>query len=310
MRCYLSGWQATGTERELAVVRAGFLKYRCFSFCNLVKLPGMRQALSKTLQQAYQVCLDNGVGIMMDSGVFSYRSIKKKLQAAGKSISQMVGEVEYIERYVDWCKQNSKKWDFYVTVDLVEIAAENYRRQELLLKAGIEPVPVFHGDDSVEYLKKYADLGHKLICVGVLWGRTTLQQKRRFLDQVFNVGEKYGLTFHGLAATTAWMMLDYPFFSVDSSSWSRVASCGGLMRFDPVTNRISVVHVSDQAAGSSLGLDSHPKLKQRLEREIQAEGFDFGLLRTDFVARHIYNSKTMDYIAASNRTKNSWNSLF
>jgi hypothetical protein len=107
---------------------------------------------------------------------------------------------------------------------------------------------------------------------------------------VFNTGAKLGATFHGLAFTSAWVMLDYPWASVDSSSWSRAAACGSIIRFNPETRRLTTVHVSDQA--SSVQISNSTTLK-RISRHIEAEGFDWKELQTSYVVRHLYNAGEM-----------------
>src|SRR5678809_1409439 len=127
MRFFLSGWQATNRERETAVLKAGAIKHRCFSFGMLCKLPGLPYYLPK-LQGAYEACLEHGVGIMMDSGVVSYRSYRVSMQKQGKSLDKLLDETTFIQMYVDYVKKESKKWDFYVTIDIERDAANIFAR--------------------------------------------------------------------------------------------------------------------------------------------------------------------------------------
>lgn len=297
MRIYLAGWQASTTERELRLVKAGVITHRCLSFANLVKIPGLPYYLPGA-QQGYQVCLKHGVGIMMDSGVFSYRTHRAYLRRTGKDLSQLPSEEAYVELYVDWCKKYQKKWDFYVTIDIDVISAENFTRHKMLEDMGIRPMPVVHGDDSIDkYLKMYADRGYTYICLGTSRKlRNSVSQKRRYLDAAFNVGAKLGLEFHGLAATAAWMVLSFPWRSVDSSSWSRAAGYGCIMRFDPHTERMSTLHISDRASGASK-LHLNGAAMSRVKKQIEAEGYDFAELQNDHTARHQYNASTMQKLA-------------
>ncbi len=291
--CFLAGYQASTTERELRLVNSGAVTHRCFSFANLVKIPGLPYYLPGAMQ-GYQVCLKHGVGIMMDSGVFSYRTHRAYLKRTGKDLSQLPSEEAYVELYVDWCKKHQKKWDFYVTIDLDIFSEENCVRHAMLEKMGIRPMPVVHGDDSIDkYLKIYADRGYTYICIGVYRKlRTTVSQQRRYLDAVFNVGAKLGLEFHGLAVTTPWMVLSYPFRSIDSSSWSRAAGYGSIMRFDSHTERMSTLHISERMSSSSK-LHQNSAALARVKKEIEAEGYDFTELQNDHTARHQYNAATM-----------------
>lgn len=312
MRCYLAGWQASNTKRETRGIKAGVIKHRCFSFANMVKIPGLPYYLPGT-EQGYQACTKAKVGIMMDSGVFSYRTHKAFLTRSGKSIESLPDEDTYIRMYVKWCKEFAHLWDFYVTVDIAVVAKDNFERHIKLEKMGIRPVPVFHGDDSVEYLRRYADRGYDFICIGSPRSlRTTVRQTRQYMDAVFNEGEKHSLKFHGLAMTTPWLMLDYPFASIDSSSWSRSAGYGCIMRFDDNTDRLSILHVSDRESSAGK-LHLNGKAFSRVKAEVESQGYDFQEIQTDHTARHMYNASTMLHmadVAEKRHRTGSWRLLF
>lgn len=303
MVIYLAGYQASTTERELRLVKSGAVTHRCFSFANLVKMPGLPYYLPGA-EQGYNVCQKHKVGIMMDSGVFSYRTHRSYLKRMGKPLNQLPSEDEYVNLYVDWCKKYQKKWDFYVTIDIDVISKENFARHQVLESMGIRPMPVVHGDDSIDtYLKKYADRGYTYICLGTSRKlRNSVSQKRRYMDAAFNVGAKLGLEFHGLAATAPWIVLGYPWRSVDSSSWSRTAGYGCIMRFDEVTERLTTLHISKRDSGASK-LHLNGAVVARVKRAVAEEGYDFAELQNDHTARHIYNAATMLKMARASDAK-------
>jgi intein-like protein with splicing domain/LAGLIDADG DNA endonuclease family protein len=215
MKAYLAGWQASTTARETRAIKAGVIKNRCLSFANLVKIDGFPWYLPGA-EQGYHACLKHGVGIMMDSGVYSFRTYKAYLERKGKGLGNLPEAEEYTRLYVDYCKEFSHLWDFYVTIDFGIVAKENFERHVKLEKMGIRPVPVFHGDDSVEYLRRYADRGYKFICIGASRFDRAVPRMRQYLDIVFNAAVKWDLEFHGLAMTSPWLVLDYPWRSIDS----------------------------------------------------------------------------------------------
>lgn len=217
MRVYLAGYQGSTEERESRLITSGASKNRCFSFANLEPIEGL-PFMVKGIQAGYKTCVESGkIGIMMDSGVFSYRTHKARLIKNGKSIKDLPTADEYIRQYVKYCKKYSHLWSFYVTVDLRPVAAENLILHGKLEKMGVRPVPVFHGDDSIDYLKRYVDKGYDFICLGSTNSvRTGKSQFKKYYDSVFNFGAKHKVEFHGLAQTKPWAMLDYPWRSVDS----------------------------------------------------------------------------------------------
>lgn len=315
MRCFLSGWQATNGEREKTVIDTGYIKHRCYSYTVLIELPGLKgYAFCPHMIEAYKQTLkaEPSIPIMMDSGVFSYRSFKIKMAKLGKATPKLLTEEQFIESYVDWVKKHQHLWAIYFTVDLDVCAADIYKRHKRLLKLGIKPVPVFHGDDSIDYMTRYHDLGHKLIGIGSpIWLRSNMTHRRRYLDAVFNHAAKLNLEIHGLALTAAWVMIGYPFWSTDSSSWSRVASTGCLLKFDEHRGRMTTVHVSDRGISAKQSSNSSARMTAAIKEETEALGFDFELLRTDFVERHKWNAMEMqrmtDYCTTKHRS--TWNML-
>jgi len=324
MKLFFSGWQATNKQRESAVIKAGAIRHRCFSFAMIQKLPGLPYYLPR-LQGAYDACRKHGIGIMFDSGVVSWRSHRATLRKQGKDISKLPDEKTFIKLYVDHVKQHRKEWDkvdsgmdsMYFTIDLERNAEDIFRRHYEIVKMGINPVPVFHGDSSLDILRRYADKGCTLIGLAS-WRTIRTQQKqfRAYFDGCFDLGEKLGIRFHGLAMTASWLMLTYPWYSTDSSSWSRVAGYGSIMWFDEHKQRMSAFHISDRhSEGKSTAAKMNPIIMGRVKEWVEHEGFDFKELQTDFVQRHIWNGKQMLKLvdAADKRHSNGvgqWQSLF
>jgi len=298
MKVYLAGYQGSTPEREERLIRAGVDKNRCFSFANLSPIPGL-PFMVKGICDGYETCLKfKQTGIMMDSGVFSYRTHRARLIKNGADLGQLPTPEGYMKLYVKWCKKFSKHWDFYVTVDMRPNCAENLELHNKLESMGIRPMPVYHGDDNIDYLARYAAKGYDYICLGSTPSvRTGVQQFRRYYDHVFNWGEKNRVRFHGLAVTKPWSMIGYPWRSVDSSSWSRAAGYGNILRFDENTQRLTTLHVSDRVS-SAARLHLNKDLRSRIKKDLEAEGYDFEELHTDHTARHIYNAATMLKLAA------------
>jgi hypothetical protein len=312
----LAGWQASREKRELEVIQRAGIKHRCFSFANLYKIKGFPYYISG-FEGSYQQCLKNGVGIMLDSGIVSYRGYKAFAERTGKDISKLPCEEEFVELYVAYVKEHQKKWKFFVTMDLLPKAPIVWKWHKKLEAHGLRPTPVFHGDVDISYLERYVDKGYKYICIG---GNTIRRSgdKRAFahyLDSVFNFGAKHGISWHGLAMTSPWVMMTWPWYSVDSSWWSRSAGYGSIMRWNDTTERMSILHISpriSKAQAKDALFKANKVAMQRLKEELKEEGFDLDLLRESYVERHVYNAKTMLRLAesATKRQRGSWNLLF
>lgn len=307
MKCFLSGYQAVTGDIETQLIRAG-VAHRCYSFVYVEKIPGLASA-TKGFQGAYAASVKNKVEIMMDSGVYSYRMLRDKLLKSGKGLKQLPDTEDFIRLYVDYIKANHKNWGFCMTLDFLPDAKENFIRHKRLLKMGVRPTPVFHGDATIDYVRRYKEeLGHDFIGLGGIYRRAYTVSNNapvmnfsasKYLESMFSAGERYGVKFHGLAVTSASTLCNWPFHSCDSSTWSRQAGYGVLMRFDPVRRRISYVHVSTRAVKNlNVSYKSNKSAVAGLKKEIEAEGFDFEALQSDHVARHLYNAKAMISMAA------------
>jgi len=317
MRLYCSGWQATNAKREEAVVKDNYLKYRCFSFSMIRKLTGLPYFL-KGLQGAYDACRAGGVGIMMDSGVVSWRTHCNTLAKQGKTeaLAKVIGEKEFIQQYVDYVKERHHEWDFFMTIDLARISSEIFKRyiaiEKMVAPLGVKPLPVLHGDDNVsKYIGMYADRGCTFVALAtakVLRNRQT--QFRHYLEACFEAGERYGVKFHGLAFTSIWMMLEFPMFSADSSSWSRVAGFGGIMIYDEIKQRMHTYHISERvsdAKGKGSDLQLNSRMMDHVREYVTHTGYDFDVMRKGdgeeaFIERHKWNARTM-YLLAEAATK-------
>lgn len=311
-RVYLAGWQGSTIERETRAIKCGAVTHRCFTYPNVHKIEGFPYFV-KGIFDGYTACLKQKVGIMMDSGVFSFRGYLKSLQLKGAPTDALPTIDDYLKQYVKFCKAGKDLWDFYVTVDMRPVASENLILHAKLESMGIRPTPVFHGDDSMDYLQRYLDKGYTYVCLGSTHKvRTKITQTRKYYDAAFDFGAKKGMRFHGLAVTKPWAMLDYPWYSVDSSSWSRAAGYGSILKFDEHTSRLSTIHVSDREVTSSR-LRLNKKIMQRIQTEIESEGYDFNEIQTDHTVRHIYNAFTMQKmcrVAEKRQSGGNWSLLF
>jgi hypothetical protein len=106
--------------------------------------------------------------------------------------------------------------DVYAVLDVIGDQAMTMRNQERMERMGYHPLPVFTrgGDWGVldDLVARYP-----YVALGNLVGRSIDAERRRFLDRVFaTVGTRVRL--HGFGVTGGDLLLDYPFYSVDSAS--------------------------------------------------------------------------------------------
>lgn len=317
---YLSGRHGSDAVIEREWLRRTGCKYRCFSFAYIC--PGAFY-YSERMRQAMDASMKRGVHVMMDSGAHSFhrfilnatgqRSARKK-----KSFTD-VDELKIQTRdlYAEFCRREGKNWDFYVNLDFVKNSPDIYKMQRFFEKQGLNPVPVYHGDSDLSYFERYIDQGHKIIGIGNDdKSRRSWKDKRRYYDELFNIAEKKNIKLHGFAVTSLSYMSMYPWYSVDSSTWVKVASFGQIIVVDPVRNVISSLHVSNQECkGNKNSYNLMPKSIRKVIREqVEARGYDIDRLRTDLLERCTYNGEIFSHyhelkVKGADEERTSWERL-
>lgn len=309
---YLSGrFDQGGTaDKEKAWIQRTGCKTRCWSY--VFVNPGAFY-YREGVGEAYQLSKKLKCHIVMDSGAFSFQHFLRKGN---------IGEADaYREKtiagYVDFVNKDSAKWDFYFNFDYRINAPLVYSVQKKLEKAGIHPTPVFHGDDGMDWLKRYIDEGYKIIGIGggILRGRW--KDKRYYLDQVFNITEKAGVWCHGLALTSLSIAFCYPFYSVDSTTWVRFAAYGSIIIIDPVNHQLQHIHVSTRHCKNGRGsYNNMPRpIQKAIRSQVEAHGFDLDLLRKDLEERAVYNGWVFNHlqelgIQSGGKGKVTWENLW
>ena len=297
-KIFLSGRFFTDTAIETAWLKLTGCKHRCFSFANVDKRCVW---FTKQSQEALEVCEKKKIEIMMDSGAHSFHKFteqskrRNEFASEKQNIDQKALADTMFDWYTDYCLTNKDKWSFYVTLDYKQHQPTIYEMQKRFIAKGLNPVPVYHGDASLDWLKKYRDLGCKLIMIGssVNFRGHGYKGNRYYLDRVFEFGEQHNIKYHGLAATSLSIMSMYPWYSVDSSTWSKSAIYGCICFPDPEKNIIYNLHVSVRHSKGTIASYNNYTTKQRqmVNKVVKDLGFDLKALRHDkgIMARHDFN---------------------
>jgi hypothetical protein len=151
--------------------------------------------------------------IFLDSGAFS-------------AMSQGV-HIDIVD-YIAFVKQNKSKLKVYANLDVIGNAEATLKNQEIMEKAGLNPLPCFHYGEDKKYLQMYCEK-YKYFAIG---GMVPYTKKHdvlvKFLDNCFNIIMKYDkIKIHAFGiAGSMKLLLKYPFYSVDSTSWLQTAKFG------------------------------------------------------------------------------------
>ena len=109
--------------------------------------------------------------IFLDSGAFSAYTQKTEID---------------LDEYIKFIKQNESLVEVYANLDVIGDAKATWRNQQIMEKAGLSPMPVYHLDDPDEYLHRYID-NYDYFGLGGMARGVVTSTRVRFLDRCFNI---------------------------------------------------------------------------------------------------------------------------
>ena len=169
--------------------------------------------------------------IWLDSGAFSAWNVGREID---------------LEHYIAYIKANIEHIDYYVNLDVipgsfgvvpspaeVEASAEAGWANMLRMEAeGLKPIPVFHMGEQFKWLRRMVEHGCPYIGISPANDRTT-DKKRLWLDRVFSeITDKAGLPVvktHAFGVTAIELLIRYPWYSADSTTWIMAAARGKIV---------------------------------------------------------------------------------
>lgn len=138
---------------------------------------------------------------------------------------------EYVDNYSNFIKENKHLIEVYVSVDVIYNPEMSWKVLKYMeRKHKLKPLPVFHPGEDMKWLKKYIS-NYDYVGIGGL-GQTS--QKGNWIANVGNpawrmICDKKGMPrvkIHGFAMTSPELIIRYPYYSVDSSSWMQFGKYG------------------------------------------------------------------------------------
>lgn len=235
----------------------------------------------------FRVNLKNEVNIFLDSGAFS-------------ALTQGI-EID-INQYIDFIKKHLDVLEVYANLDFIpgkntasskKISAEKtLQNQRIMEEAGLSPLPCFHVGEPLEYLEYYIK-NYDYIALGGMVGK----QKSTLIPWLDMVFEKYicgkngmpKVKVHGFGLTSLPLMLRYPWYSVDSTSWVMTGRTGavyvpryrnGKWAYDENSWVVAVSSRSPGKADAGKHIDTFPpRHKQVILDYLQEKGYQLGKSR-------------------------------
>ena len=227
--------------------------------------------------------------LMLDSGAHSL--FNEYTRGKGRDFSFFESDVfwEFVDKYCAFLIENKENFDLYVSVDVIFNPELSWKVQKYMESKGLSPLPVFHVGEDFKWLKRYID-NYDYVGLGGL-GQTT--SKKNWIvgmgDPAFSmICDDKGMPrikTHGFAMTSPDLVIQYPWFSVDSTSWFQFGKYGliivpkkknGSFRYDESPHIISVSSRKKRKADAE-NFDHLPdRVKEYILEYIESKGLSMG----------------------------------
>lgn len=244
----------------------------------------LRQKVSVNLD-----AVDRNCGcLFMDSGAHSLYSIHV-IDVGHKHGYKFYKSSEfrkYVDRYAAFLKEHKHGVDLYANVDVIFNPELSWQTLKYLEQEhGLSPMPVIHYGTEMKWIDKHLEAGYEYLGIGGLGQEASRWAYEHWADRVYErlcpPPQRLPLVkTHGFAMTSHRLMLRYPWYSVDSASWAKVAGYGwvyvpfkrnGHFVFDKSPNIISFSHRSKFRKEEGRHYDN----LRPLEKQIMIEWLDF-----------------------------------
>ena len=215
------------------------------------------------------------VHLFLDSGAFSAFTQKITIN---------------IQEYIAFIKEHQEYIDVYANLDAIGDPVQTLKNQRIMEDAGLKPLPCFHYGEPISYLLRYLK-NYEYIALGGMVPISTTELIK-WLDELYSnyfCEEETGIVkvkIHGFGLTSLKLMLRYPWYSVDSTSWVVTGRLGSVLvpkfksgqyqyLIDPWKVSISNRSPNQKDAGQHLSTFS-PFEQKIIHEYLDSKGFKVG----------------------------------
>lgn len=172
---------------------------------------------------------------ILESGkhIYDGKTAKENWFGTRKRLSKEF--TEYMDGYTQFVNDHAECIDFYINVDVVLDPKRSYLAYKYLKQNGLSPVPVVHYNTPMKWVDKYLKDDLELLGIGGLSQGLTVRTFQKWCDQLFmHLCPKANdykpiVRMHGFAVTSYTLLWRYPWWSVDSTSYNKMAGYGWLL---------------------------------------------------------------------------------
>ena len=136
-----------------------------------------------------------------------------------------------VHEYIEWIREHEEFIDTYANLDVIGDPKTTLKNQRIMEKAGLNPLPCFHYAEPIKYLEYYLNKYDYIALGGMV--PISSRDLSIWLDRIFSqfiCGEDGmpKVKVHGFGLTSFRLMREYPWYTVDSTSWILTGRNGAL----------------------------------------------------------------------------------
>lgn len=215
--------------------------------------------------------------IFLDSGAFSALTQKTQVN---------------IHEYISFIKDNEDVLEIYANLDVIGNPEATWENQRKMEGEGLKPLPIIHYGTDIVWLQRYIRKGYDYIGLGGMVPVSTVKL-HYWLDRLFStvLSDTNGMPIikvHGFGLTTFSLLLSFPWYSVDSTSWVITGRLGtifvprrikGIWDYTKEPLRVSI-STRNNGATKDRNFDTlSPKKKEMILMYLKEKGFAVGKSR-------------------------------
>lgn len=175
-------------------------------------------------------------GIFMDSGAHGLFNeyVKDSRNHSDYSFYKTKIFWDYVDSYAIFMKKNKTYFSLFANVDVIYNPKMTWEVQEYIeRKYNLIPLPVIHYGTNLKWLRRYLSKGYSYIALGGVGQGAGAKDYVVWADAAFDIICNQPSRFpkvkvHGFAITSQKLMSRYPWYSVDSTTWLKIAAFGSI----------------------------------------------------------------------------------
>jgi len=200
-----------------------------------------------------------------------------------------------IDAYIEYLQENAKYIDYYFNLDVIGDPVASLKNFLYMKRKGMDPIPVYHALEEktspLKFLYHYMD-HTDYIAIGAI-AKMNMSRRIQLLDITWADHLTYDdgmpkVKVHGLGMTSHLLMLRYPFYSVDSTSWVMYGRYGGILvppydskqqiyRYDKNVQKVFISQRSPSKMMDMKHFDTyHDEEQLNILRYIEQKGYKIG----------------------------------